>query len=92
MNLERCLIEMVPFALRSFRADDFIDWIFPTRRARDTEVESIMKPKNSSFWVGIIVDFSKLIRKPSDSRREITCFVWFRQSMYVPAAMSRSSR
>ena len=58
MNLESCLIEMVPFVLRSFRADDFIDWIFPTGRARDIEVESIMKPKNSSFWVGIIMDFS----------------------------------
>ena len=58
MNLESCLIEIVPFALRSFRDDYFIDWIFPTGRARDTQVESIMKPKNSSFWVGIIMDFS----------------------------------
>ena len=58
MNLESCIIEMVPLVLRSFQGDDFIDRIFPTGRARDIEVESVMKPKNSSFWVGIVMDFS----------------------------------
>ena len=58
MNLERSLIEMVPFVLRKFQADDFIDRIFPIGRARVIEVESIVKPKYSSFWEGIITDFS----------------------------------
>ena len=38
MNLESSLIEMVPFVGRSFWADDCIDQIFSTGRARVIEV------------------------------------------------------
>ena len=55
---------MLPFVLRSFRADDFIDWIFPTGRARDIEVESILKPKNSSFWIGFLWIFRSWFENP----------------------------